>query len=798
MTGAVRRTLAAGALLVVCACTSDTLNAPLGRPFASFSDGAHSGNPDFFFLPPLFKSPVNDPNFSPNAFNASVRPTVEICELANVIVPPATIRACATTVKTFGASEVTLSTTDQLYQVNWNTSLTNLVLTKEYRIRVLLGSVELGFVDVDPVVSGSQLKNVETGEFVGLVDGRTLPIKFRIENGAACFGGLCNSKTINLAQGGFVVFAATGDRVDIPAQQSNQIVNVTVQACPNLNVDFPVFGNCLNVLADPPLAARLAPAATVSMCSLPSFALPPLHAQEELLTLHRRDGNVVVALPHSTDFCGGTIGLADAPRSLALRGLRALRDVGEWLFRPTTLHASNLVFDVGAGGQTDGFSDFQFALPAAMSFASLANQTVVPNSAVPSTPSVLVTDALGQPVANARVHFTITSPGGTIAPSNGIVLSNSNGFATLTQWSVGDAGRYSVQASGFGLAGPDFNGPAEGVDPFTPAIFHDPAQDEAQAPVTLGTGHLSFVANAQLATGTLTFVQPPTDQIGNLRTLSVVVRAQDAAGAVLPAVQITLKDGPQNASLGCGMGGAQLTAVTDAVGQATFSLIDVSAACETATLVATGTKVGFAPMSVESRPFAIADIGGTGTPTIDGQFDPSWAGARCLQFVANIPGGGTTPAMLCAMNDETNVYFLVRFTRGPDPRSSVDFQFDQNRSGGINSGDDLIVFRNPEQTFEDDHWFDATVDPSCPASSICSRSDASAGGSVDGQGAFGNNGAETVYEISHPLNSGDSHDISAGRTVDFFLGLNIYPSTDLTGLARTFFPSGRLLKLLVK
>ena len=41
----------------------------------------------------------------------------------------------------------------------------------------------LGYMDVQPAANGSGLKNVDTDEFMGLVDGRTLPIKFRIETG---------------------------------------------------------------------------------------------------------------------------------------------------------------------------------------------------------------------------------------------------------------------------------------------------------------------------------------------------------------------------------------------------------------------------------------------------------------------------------------------------------------------------------------------------------------------------------------------------------------------------------------
>ena len=812
-----RLTLTAGAVLV-CACTSENPQQPLSEPIrASFSDGAHAGNPDFFFLPPLFKSPTNNPNYEPKAFNADVRPTVEICRLKDDPEPGETIRGCEATIKVFSAAEVTRDVANQLFFVNWKTGESNLGLDEEYRIRVLLGAVELGYADVDPVANGSQLKNVETGEYIGLVDGRTLPIKFRIEDGAACFGGACNSKTIVLAQGGFVVLESTGDRVDIPAQQSNQVVNVTVEQCDDIDVDLPVFGNCLRVTADPPLAAPLFPLATVSICSLDPLTLPLSHQQSELLSLHRQDDNAVTALPHSDDFCVAPIGRRDdAPTNFAARSLRAVRDFAASIFQPAMLHASSMVLDVGQGGQTDGFSDFQFALPSQINADGLLDfGEQLPGATLP--PSVEVTDALGEPVAGATVRFNYDPPSGlggavsslserchVAAPDDLVCTTDAFGLITV-DWHLSDAtgASHALQARGIGMGiASDLDGDGP-FDPCVPEILGNGdvhCTGTSDVPVSLSRGEITFTATTRLATGVLSFTLQPTNQIGNLRTLGVRILAQDATGAVLPGVQVTLGDGPQNTAQGCGMGGATMNGVTDATGQVAFTLIDVSAACEAATLLAAGAKAGFSPMQVESRPFAIADIGGTGTPTIDGVFDESWAGARCLQFTADVPGGGTTPALLCAMNDASNVYFLVRFTRGPDPRSSVDFQLDANRSGGINSGDDLIVFRNPELTFEDNYWFDNAADDSCPVGSLCSRGDVGGGGNTDGQGAFGNNGGETIYEVSHPLRSGDNHDVSAGagQTIDFFLGLNIYPSSAPEGQARTFFPSGRLLKLLVK
>ena len=53
----------------------------------------------------------------------------------------------------------------------------------------------LGYADVDVVGTGKDLKNINTGEFVALLDDRTLPIKFLAEDGAvdAATGASCSS-----------------------------------------------------------------------------------------------------------------------------------------------------------------------------------------------------------------------------------------------------------------------------------------------------------------------------------------------------------------------------------------------------------------------------------------------------------------------------------------------------------------------------------------------------------------------------------------------------------------------------
>src|SRR5207302_6763411 len=88
-----------------------------------------------------------------------------------------------------GAQVVRVAPTDQLYLVNWDTGQCTtgpctLTPGAVYRIRVLVAGTELGHADVQVVASQQEARNVNTGELFPLVDGRTVPVKFRIEVGA--------------------------------------------------------------------------------------------------------------------------------------------------------------------------------------------------------------------------------------------------------------------------------------------------------------------------------------------------------------------------------------------------------------------------------------------------------------------------------------------------------------------------------------------------------------------------------------------------------------------------------------
>ena len=211
-----RRLLALSVLAIALACqdrSSPTeprgLSVPTG-PAGAISDGAHGGNPDFFFLPPMVSNPVGNQNYEAGRFNATLGPrlTIEICRLQAAPVdangnPVAT--DCATgvpLVKKFEAGTVGLqgSAPDGHYQVQWKTRESNLDVTKYYRIKILVegSTTPLGFADIDPMDNKSHLKNARTGEVIALIDDSTLPIKFRIENSALCNPGenLCTSAVV--------------------------------------------------------------------------------------------------------------------------------------------------------------------------------------------------------------------------------------------------------------------------------------------------------------------------------------------------------------------------------------------------------------------------------------------------------------------------------------------------------------------------------------------------------------------------------------------------------------------------
>ena len=143
------------------------------------SDGAHNeGNEHFYWLPPMAAAP--NPS---GVFDDALAPVVEICEWTGTACA-FPIVATFTTTSGPGSEIIRVAQEEEHYIANWHTGEFNLDAELTYRIRVLIDGTEIGFADVDLVNSGRELKSVNTDEFIALKNNRTLPIKFRIEQGA--------------------------------------------------------------------------------------------------------------------------------------------------------------------------------------------------------------------------------------------------------------------------------------------------------------------------------------------------------------------------------------------------------------------------------------------------------------------------------------------------------------------------------------------------------------------------------------------------------------------------------------
>jgi len=203
-------------------------------------DGAHGGNKDFFFLPPMVPLPVGNPDFELGKFNNTLRSSIklEICELrseslnAQGLPTEATRCIAGTPLKTFAPGSVQLVNLplrqngwwtlfglppDGFYYVLWDTRQSNLNVNKYYRIKVFIdgSTTPLGVADVDPMANLFQWKYTNTGQVIQLVDDVLLPIPFRIEKGGGSTlcgdASLCTSTVVtNNSPTGFQTVTVDG------------------------------------------------------------------------------------------------------------------------------------------------------------------------------------------------------------------------------------------------------------------------------------------------------------------------------------------------------------------------------------------------------------------------------------------------------------------------------------------------------------------------------------------------------------------------------------------------------------
>jgi hypothetical protein len=448
------RWLATAAAFVALSCTDRSTTSPRviapGIASRAISDGAHGGNDDVWFLPPMVASPVGQPGYG-DAFAAGLPVTIKVVDLSlsNKVLA--------------GVTATTMSLADQLYQANWDTKNTadNNPVGDNYEVQVWIGMTKIAWADANLVSSGSQLKNA-AGDVVNLVDGRTLPIKVRIEQGWNCQNNsACVTQVVPATiPSGTTVTVKTNDGKDyliLHGADGTGIWNTggvsavvtiedvsgqmnppnTPQGCAQSVTRMVVDGHCIKITTDPTIV--LATSAVVCM------TLPAFQTDWKLLKYNSGETTEFLDDPPAGVCPGAPATIGSASRSsnplvrLASRVGNTLKD----LITPRLAYA----FDLGVGGTVspgDGFSFFAAGRPAQMVKVAGDNQTALAGSVLPIAAQVqiLTTHHHSVPIDTATVTCTVTAGNGTLA---GGVLSDTathgpSGIYTCPSWTLGAAG----------------------------------------------------------------------------------------------------------------------------------------------------------------------------------------------------------------------------------------------------------------------------------------------------------------------------------------------------------------------
>jgi hypothetical protein len=163
--------VAVSALVIACEQQSVTMPIETIPPAFAIMDAAHdaAASPHFYFLPPLVPPPSTN-----GSFDGALSPTAEVCAT------PACVSTLAVFTTGTGPDHLTVDALGESYGVVWQTKDVALTPGSTLRLRVLVGSLLLGYADISVVATSKELKDIPAG-YLGLALGKPLVIKFRIE-----------------------------------------------------------------------------------------------------------------------------------------------------------------------------------------------------------------------------------------------------------------------------------------------------------------------------------------------------------------------------------------------------------------------------------------------------------------------------------------------------------------------------------------------------------------------------------------------------------------------------------------
>jgi hypothetical protein len=397
-------------------------------PQSVILDGSAGGNPHFFFLPPLVKNPTVT-----GVFNANLAPTVEICRTTQ----QDAAGHCVSLLARFrrfpqagdDAQAITVSVNGQHYALNWQSNNYNLGTDVPFRVVVLIGEQQLGYVDLVKR-SANNYRNHATNEVIKRAVNGDLPIAFRIERGALCANTTeCFEGLVGPAGGTFTIDRADGTKpagTQFPAGALENTVTLIIDRVLGecLPTDAPQYQGCYRFRTEPAVEEFELPA-TVGVCLFDASALSYFNdGQLRLWKWSEVVGDGIVELERVTveylncPTITPTIGLKTGSTML----LGAAR-TAEFLLKPlASLLGPRDAYALipYEGGKLINFSRVGWVRPLNVDIKSGNNQSGPAGEALPLPASIRVTNKYGltvQGVPGRAVTFAPSGDGAANPPA---------------------------------------------------------------------------------------------------------------------------------------------------------------------------------------------------------------------------------------------------------------------------------------------------------------------------------------------------------------------------------------------
>ena len=666
----------------------------------------------FFFLPPLVPTPVTSGDF-----NQFLTPTVIVSEIpfgVDLNTDGTCVFEQTPVVVAFEGSEISVDAEKEQYSVGFQTGRFDLDTATVYRICVKITApdpdVELGFRDIQPDDSGADIpRNPEQLPILQFNNGSNLPIKFRIEAGLFCDND-DDCGEASLGPGGVTFTTNTGNAgLGIPedAVVDDVIVILERVPCPMtdgrvtfLPIDLPQFPFCYNMTTDPPLPE--------GGFEFPAVAGVCLDLDSETLAILKEGQEEELQIHHlRNDGIVEALPNVAAPflpcdDSFVAASSNPIVQFARRGWRAVRRHMSPWFMPEPALARSDfGFGGDEFDGESPLVWALPAQFAIVSG-----------TETGVGAVGSER----IPPPEVVVTDVNGVAVQGATVAWKITQPTAGTLGSLDETGSTVPKCG------AGAVEDCFPSGFFDGVRlvtdmnGKASIGWTLGDNPNTLQAFGR-GIGCLS-----ADECGFLENGFSVTPGE-------PPTLTQISTGPFAIHAGdkvfVGTGLLQFTAV----------------ACPAA-------------------------------PVINGVLDDdTWVAAlanddQSFPFTANL-SKGDAEATLTVYNDCDNIYIGVTVARDIEDKVAIlRVDFDNNGDDIPESGDDAILLEGV--TGDGDVVFDRFLTAAClrgGKQAECGDDDDSDGGSNDvvGDWEFDATAGLSVYEIQHPLSSGDvGHDINRG------------------------------------